>query len=57
MLTREPFWWPMAAPPLPSEDWRDLAVELSYPVQVSPLPPLVPRQDLRYLDIDPTWRP
>jgi hypothetical protein len=57
VLTREPFWWPMAAPPLPSEDWRDFAVELSYPVvDLYPLP-VVPRRDLVYLDIDPTWSP
>lgn len=66
----EPFWWPMVEPPLPSprlgesvyrfeiEFIRQIGVTLT-PWQRALLasPPIDPARDLRYLDIDPGWRP
>jgi hypothetical protein len=54
IFERDPFWWPMAAPPLPTGQVEPVFHPALGPVY-DPVEPLRnPREDLRYLDIAPT---
>lgn len=46
---RDPFWWPMAEPPLPGDVLPGEIVWWQSDFNL--------REGLRYLDIDPGWSP